>query len=165
MMNLRRMASTAVALAISITVTSAMADPAPVRVGALKFGTVNWELDTIQHHGLDAANGVALEVVELAGKNASAVALQGGAADVIVTDWIWVSRQRAAGADYTFVPYSLAVGALMVRPDAGILRGASWASPAGRSTRAGSCCAPSGGSSWAATWPTWSSRCSARRRC
>ena len=58
--------------------------------------------------------------MELAGKNASAVALQGGAADVIVTDWIWVSRQRAAGADYAFVPYSLTVGALMVHPDSGI---------------------------------------------
>ena len=36
------------------------------------------------------------------------------------TDWIWVSRQRAEGRDYTFVPYSLSVGGLMVRPDAGI---------------------------------------------
>jgi len=59
-------------------------------------------------------------VTKLGGKNASAVARQGGAVDVMVTDLIWVSRQRAAGADFTFVPHSVAVGGLMVRPDAGI---------------------------------------------
>ena len=53
-------------------------------------------------------------------KRATSVALQGGGADVIVTDWIWVSRQRAEGRDYAFAPYSLSVGALMVRPDSGI---------------------------------------------
>ena len=48
------------------------------------------------------------------------MALQGGGADVIVTDWIWVSRQRAEGRDYAFAPYSLSIGGLMVRPDSGI---------------------------------------------
>lgn len=96
------------------------AEPTVLRVGVLKFGTVNWELDVIRHHGLDRQYGVALEVVELANKDATAIALQGGAVDIIVTDWLWVSRQRDAGADYTFVAYSEASGALMVRPDAGI---------------------------------------------
>ncbi len=91
-----------------------------VRVGVLKFGTVNWELDVIQTHGFADREGVDLRVVALGSKRATAVALQGGGADVIVTDWIWVSRQRAEGRDYAFVPYSLAVGGLMVRPDAGI---------------------------------------------
>lgn len=95
-------------------------DPAPIRVGVLQYGTVNWELDVIQHHGLAEKEGVALEVVPLASKNATAVALQGGRVDVIVTDWIWVSRQRANGIDYTFVPHSLAAGGVMVRADAGI---------------------------------------------
>ena len=120
MTDIRRAVSALAAAALLFSAASAAADTATVRVGALKFGTVNWELDTITHNGLDTENGVALEVVEMAGRNASAVALQGGAVDVIVSDWIWVSRQRAAGADYTFVPYSLAVGALMVRPDSGI---------------------------------------------
>ena len=39
---------------------------------------------------------------------------------MIVSDWIWVNRQRASGKDYTFFPYSLAVGGLYVRPDSGI---------------------------------------------
>ena len=91
-----------------------------VRAGVLSYGTVNWELNVVKHHGLDHQEGVELLVTKLGGKNASAVALQGGAVDVIVTDWIWVSRQRAAGANYTFFPHSVAVGGLMVHPDAGI---------------------------------------------
>ena len=94
--------------------------PATVRAGVLSYGTVNWELNVVKHHGLDRKEGVELLVTKLGGKNASAVALQGGAVDVIVTDWIWVSRQRASGTDYTFVPHSVAVGGLMVRPDSGI---------------------------------------------
>ena len=97
-----------------------MAHADGVRVGVLKFGTVNWELDVIDHHGLDRQNGIELTVQKLASKNATSVALQGGAVDIIVSDWIWVSRQRAANKDYVFVPYSLTVGALMVNPVAGI---------------------------------------------
>jgi NitT/TauT family transport system substrate-binding protein len=96
--------------------SSVCAAEVPVRVGALKFGTVNWELDVIRHHGLDRANGVAVQVTPLAGKSAASVALQGGAVDMIVGDWIWVSRQRAEGKRYTFFPYSVAVGGLMVDP-------------------------------------------------
>lgn len=96
------------------------ASAATLRVGVLKFGTVNWELDVIKTHGLDKAEGVEIEVLPLGGSNASGVALQGGAVDIIVSDWIWVSRQRAENRNYTFFPYSLTVGSLMVRPDSGI---------------------------------------------
>ena len=88
----------------------------PVRIAVLKFGTVNWELDVIKTHGLDRKAGITLEVLGLAGKNATSVALQAGEADIIVTDWIWVSRQRAEGIGYTFVPFSTAAGALMAPP-------------------------------------------------
>lgn len=108
------------ALAVPGSPPAQAAEPEPVKVGVLKYGTVNWELDVIQHHGLAEKQGVDLEVVELASKNAAAVALQGDAVDIIVTDWIWVSRQRAAGLDYTFVPHSLIAGGLVIRPDAGI---------------------------------------------
>lgn len=88
-----------------------------VRIGALKFGTVSWELDTIKHHGFDTENGVDLDIVYFAGEDASNVAMLAGAVDVIVSDWLWVSRQRAAGDDLTLLPYSTAVGAIMVRQD------------------------------------------------
>lgn len=91
-----------------------------VRVGLLQYGTVNWEMDIIDRYKLDISNDIELKIVPLSSKNAVSVALQGGAVDVIVSDWIWVNRQRAAGKDYSFFPYSLTVGGLYVRPDAGI---------------------------------------------
>jgi len=91
-----------------------------LRVGVLNFGTVNWELDVIRSYGLAERENVALKLVPLASKRATAVALQGGAVDIIVSDWIWVSRQRAMGRRYTLVPYSLTVGALYARPESGI---------------------------------------------
>ena len=104
-------------------------DPAPVRVGVLQFGTVNWELAVVAEQGLDRRHGVSIAVTPLGSKGAVNVALQGDAVDVIVGDWPWVNRLRAEGQDYTFFPYSLAVGGLYVRPDSGIadlagLRGA-----------------------------------------
>ena len=110
----------AAALATLTPGGAAAAEMAKIRAGALTYGTVNWALDVVKHHRLDRKEGIELEVIGMAGKGASAVALQGGAVDVIVTDWIWVSRQRATGADYTFVPHSIAVGGLFVRPDSGI---------------------------------------------
>ncbi|SCA57973.1 putative ABC transporter (Substrate-binding protein) [Candidatus Terasakiella magnetica] len=87
-----------------------------LRAGVLKFGTVNWELQTIKSYGLDKAQGFNLEIVPFAGKQASATAIHGGAVDVIVNDWIWVSRQRSAGRNYSFIPYSRMVGAMMADP-------------------------------------------------
>lgn len=93
---------------------SALAELPTIRAAVLKIGTVNWELDTIVHHGFDEANGFKLEVQPFADNGATRVALEGGDADMAVADWIWVARQRAAGKDYVFIPYSKAVGALVV---------------------------------------------------
>ena len=92
----------------------------PVRVGVLKSGTVNWEIDTIDHYGLDEAEGIDLKVMGLAGNDATRVALLAGDVDVIVSDWLFVSRQRAEGEPLTFVPYSTSVGAVMVPCQAGL---------------------------------------------
>ena len=94
----------------------------PLSVGVLKFGTVNWQLDTVKAHRLDEAAGVSLTVLPLASKNATSVALQAGEVDLIVSDWVWVMRQRAAGADFAFVPYSHALGALVTAAESGIER-------------------------------------------
>ncbi|ERJ19647.1 sulfonate ABC transporter periplasmic sulfonate-binding protein [Salinisphaera shabanensis T35B1] len=92
----------------------------PLRVGVLKFGTVSWEMETIQRNGLAEKHDVAIEVVPLASENALAVALQGGRVDLIVSDWLWAARQRAENRNYQFAPYSLAVGAVMVNPASGV---------------------------------------------
>ena len=107
-------------IALSALSGGASEDSPSVRLGLLKYGTVAWEIDVITHHGLDAKAGITLDVVALANKDATSIALNAGDVDMIVTDWIWVSRQRDAGADFTFVPYSEAAGSVMVHPDSGI---------------------------------------------
>ena len=67
-----------------------------------------------------ASTGVELDIIELAGKQATMVALQGHGTDVALTDWLWVSRQRAAGMDFSFLPYSTAAGSLVVPKDSEI---------------------------------------------
>ena len=67
----------------------------------------------VKHHGFDRKHGIALEIVPYASTTATKVALQGRAVEAIVTDWIWVSRQRADGADFTFFPYSASIGAIL----------------------------------------------------
>lgn len=85
-----------------------------IRIAVLKFGTVTWELDTILHHGLDKANGFTLDLRPMAGSAAAKIAFEGGEADIIISDWIWVARRRASGGDLTFLPFSKSVGGLMV---------------------------------------------------
>ena len=109
----------ALILGLTLTAVSYAADPV-IKVGVLKFGTVNWELKAMKHHGLDKANGFELEIVPFAGGDATRIALLGGEVDVIVSDWLWVSRQRSDGKDMTFVPYSSSVGSIMVKGDSDI---------------------------------------------
>lgn len=90
------------------------ADLPVIRVGTLENGTVNWELQTIIRLGLDRANGFVLQPMILAGNPATQVAMQGGEVDTIVSDWLWVAQQRARGTGFTFLPYSTAVGGVMV---------------------------------------------------
>jgi len=92
----------------------------PVKVGLLKFGTVNWEIKAMKAAGLDASNAIDVTVVPFASGDASEIALQGGEVDIIVSDWLWVSRMRAIGKDFTFAPYSSSVGAIMVSDDSPI---------------------------------------------
>ena len=99
---------------LSTAAVSLRAASAPtIRVGVLRYGTVAWELDVMRYHALDAAAQIAVMPVELAAAQAAQVALQAGQVDIIVVDWLWVIRQRNASADWTFVPFSDAVGALI----------------------------------------------------
>ncbi|AUX74706.1 MULTISPECIES: ABC transporter substrate-binding protein [Sinorhizobium] len=123
-MNISRRALCGVAFLAAVSPLGLPAFAAPsapkVRVGVLKFGTVNWELDTIKHNKFDAANGIEVEVVYFAGEDATNVAMLARDLDVIVSDWLWVSRQRSEGEDLTLAPYSTAVGAIMVKNEAPI---------------------------------------------
>ena len=85
-----------------------------VRVAVQKTGTFAWELAVIRAHGLDKQANLSVQVVELASPEAGKIALRAGNADIIVSDWLWVSRERTLGAKLTFYPYSSALGAVMV---------------------------------------------------
>jgi len=91
-----------------------------IKVGVLKFGTANWELKTTLDNGIDAKHDFKLNVVGLADKKATAAAFLGGEVDVILTDYLWISMQRSAGADFTFVPHSKSVGGIIVNPASNI---------------------------------------------
>jgi len=85
-----------------------------IRAAVLEIGTVNWELETIKQNGFDEKHGFELVVQPYADNGATRVALEGGTADLSVADWIWTARQRAAGKDYVVIPYSKAVGGVVV---------------------------------------------------
>ncbi|QOZ43840.1 ABC transporter substrate-binding protein [Bradyrhizobium sp. CCBAU 53340] len=85
-----------------------------IRLAVQKTGTFSWELATIREAGLDKEANLSLEVTELASPEAGKIALRAGNADIMLSDWLWVSRERALGAKLTFYPYSSALGAVMV---------------------------------------------------
>ncbi len=87
-----------------------------IRIAAQTTGTLAWELEIIRSHGLDRQADLNLETTELASTEAGQIALKGGSADLILSDWLWVARERALGDDLVFYPYSSTLGAVMV-PD------------------------------------------------
>ncbi|HEY1735462.1 MAG TPA: ABC transporter substrate-binding protein [Methylovirgula sp.] len=85
-----------------------------LRIAAQKTGTFGWELQVIKDHGLAEKAGLDLQVTELASTDAGKIAMMGNSADLIVSDWLWVARERSLGTDLTFYPYSTTLGAVMV---------------------------------------------------
>jgi len=85
-----------------------------IRIAAQKTGTLVWELEILHAHGLDREAGLTIETTELASTEAGKIALRGGSADLIVSDWLWVARERGLGDNLVFYPYSSGLGAVMV---------------------------------------------------
>src|SRR5437867_7824722 len=84
-----------------------------IRLAVQRTGTLAWELDVIKSHGLDRKLDLAIESIELASTEAGKIALKGGAADIMLSDWLWVARERSLGGDLVFYPSSSTLGALM----------------------------------------------------
>jgi NitT/TauT family transport system substrate-binding protein len=93
-----------------------------VRLGTLKFGTVQWVADVIRSHQLDTAHGFALKATVLADTGAGRVALLAGADDVIVSDWMFAAAQRANGNKLSFAPFSGALGGIMTPANSALSR-------------------------------------------
>jgi NitT/TauT family transport system substrate-binding protein len=103
------------AVIIALTLIASRAEAADrIRIVALKTGTLAWELETLRAHKLDGNGELVIETTELASTEAGKIALEGGSADLIVSDWLWVGRERALGDNLLFYPYSSALGAVMV---------------------------------------------------
>jgi NitT/TauT family transport system substrate-binding protein len=106
-------------LLLALTIASAVAASSAqaadrIRIAVQKTGTLAWELEIIKAHGLDKKAGLDLQTTELASTEAGKIALRGGSADIILSDWLWVARERALGDGLAFYPYSSTLGAVMV---------------------------------------------------
>jgi NitT/TauT family transport system substrate-binding protein len=101
-----------------------------LRIAVMRTGTVAWELDVAKARGLDKAADLDISTEELASTEAAKISLRGGAVDMIVSDWLWVARERALGDDLLFTPYSTALGAVMAPKSSSI---ASFADLKGKS--------------------------------
>lgn len=88
-----------------------------LRVASLKFGSLNWLLQTIETEKLAEKAGVKLDILEVASNQAGPIALLANEADVIVSDWTWAMRQRSLGQKLKFRPYSSSLGSVMVAKD------------------------------------------------
>jgi NitT/TauT family transport system substrate-binding protein len=88
--------------------------------GAVQFGTGQWLFDVIANAKLDAAEGFTLSQRPLANNGAADIALLGQQADVVITDWFWVMRQRSLGGDYLFMPFTASLGGVIVPAESSI---------------------------------------------
>jgi len=88
-----------------------------LRIGALKFGTLNWLIEAMKNEGVAAREGLDIEMIDFASGQATTVALQANDIDLIVSDWLWAMRRRTDGEDLRFAPFSNALGAVMVAAD------------------------------------------------
>jgi NitT/TauT family transport system substrate-binding protein len=102
----------AAVLAVALASSAYGADR--IRVAAQITGTLGWELEVMRAHQLDRKANLDIETIRLASTEAGQVALRGGSVDLIVSDWLWVSRERTLGDDLEFYPYSTTLGAVMV---------------------------------------------------
>jgi len=101
-------------LALMVCANSYATEKPLIRLGVLAFGTVNWELKAMQQAKRLETEQYRVQILPMANPQASKIALLSGAVDMIVADWIWVSRQRGQGKDYSFYPYSNTTGALVL---------------------------------------------------
>jgi len=109
-----RMLGFAVAAMITLAAQTSATAADRIRLAVQRTGTLAWELDVIRAHGLDRKFDLAIETIELASTEAGKIALKGGSADLMLSDWLWVARERSLGDSLVFYPSSSTLGAVMV---------------------------------------------------
>src|SRR5205085_8527677 len=111
-----RMLGFALACVITLAAQTSATAEDRIRLAVQRTGTLAWELDVIRTHGLDRKLDLAIETIELASTEAGKIALKGGSADLMLSDWLWVARERSLGDNLVFYPSSSTLGA--VKPGA-----------------------------------------------
>ena len=114
---IKRVFAAALALVAYACLASGAEAADRLRIAIQKTGTAAWEIEVIKARGLDKSANLDIETVELASTEAGKVALEGGAVDIVVGDWLWAARERALGDKLLFKPYSTALGAVMAPKD------------------------------------------------
>jgi NitT/TauT family transport system substrate-binding protein len=114
----RLRASASLLFALALPLTAQAADH--LRLTVLAGGTFAWELAIVKAYGLDSQANLELEVTQLASTEAGKIALIGGSADMILSDWLWVARERGLGRKLVFYPQSSTLGAVMTKAGANL---------------------------------------------
>ena len=109
---MRRLGLAAIAAATLLVTDASAADR--IRLAVQRTGTLAWELDIIKAHGLDRKFNLEIQRIDLASTEAGKIALKGGSADLMLSDWLWVARERSLGDKLVFYPSSSTLGAVMV---------------------------------------------------
>src|ERR671931_703716 len=109
-----RMPGFTLTLAIALAVATSASAADRIRLAVQRTGTLSWELDVIKTHGLDRKLDLDIVTIELASTEAGKIALKGGSADLMLSDWLWVARERSLGDNLVFYPSSSTLGAVMV---------------------------------------------------
>jgi NitT/TauT family transport system substrate-binding protein len=114
---IKRIFIATLAVAVTAFLTSGVDASDRLRIAVQKTGTAAWEIELIKARGLDKAANLEIETTEFASTEAGKIALVGGAADMIVGDWLWAARERTLGNKLLFTPYSTTLGAVMAPKD------------------------------------------------
>ena len=93
-----------------------------LRLATVKYGSLNWLVQTIRRQKLAEKYRLKLDILEVANNQGGPVALLSNEADIVVSDWTWAMRQQSLGEKLLFSPYSSTLGAVMVHQDSGITK-------------------------------------------
>ena len=104
-----------IAASLCVAQTGFAAEKTALRIAVQTSGTLDWELSV-----LPESPDFQIQMQPVATAEAAKIALQSGAVDMIVSDFLWVSQTRNTGTDFTFYPYSNTSGALVVPVSSGI---------------------------------------------
>jgi NitT/TauT family transport system substrate-binding protein len=115
-----RYASLAALAAVMVLAAASATAADRIRIAVQRTGTLAWELDVIRAHDIDRKANLQIETIELASTEAGKIALKGGSADLMLSDWLWVARERSLGDHLVFYPSSSTLGAVMVPADSNI---------------------------------------------